>query len=49
MTVTITTKKHTYIVDDPEELSIEAPEGVTFEASRDGDKQIFIYKEEEAK
>lgn len=44
MTVTITTQHHTYLVEDPEELRIEAPEGVTFEASNDGDNQYYIFK-----
>jgi hypothetical protein len=46
MTVKITTQHHTYLIEDPEELSIEAPEGLTFEASNDGDNQFYVFKTE---
>lgn len=46
MTVTIVTKGHTYIIDDPEELTIEVSKGIVFDAAREDGVQIFKYKEE---
>lgn len=42
MTVTIVTEGHTYIVTDPEEIRIEA-ESITFEASVEDGRQVYIY------
>lgn len=49
MVVTITTKSHTYLFDDPEEMTIEAQEGITFEASKTDEAQLYVFKTEEEK
>lgn len=46
MTVTVTTKGHTYIIDDPEELMIEISESIVFDATVEDGVQIYKYKEE---
>ena len=47
MVITLLTKSHTYIVDDPEELTIEAPDGITFDARNEDGVQIYKWKEAE--
>ena len=48
MTATIVTKGHTYIIDDPEELTIEVgpDEGIAFDATNEDGVQVYKYKGE---
>lgn len=46
MTITVTTNRHTYIIDDPENLtiSVDSDEGICFDTTIDDGLQVFRWE-----